>query len=422
MKSFLLGLGLTLTTLLASASDIAIAISPFQAKASGEVIFNQVYGLFRQVKLGDSLIILDGNGAVIATLDVRNEPPFENENIRASQNIKALRKLESFTDKMSPSGRTLGAIDVPSVLAEVARHYTDVTDIVLMGSALYDQHAQLDMTDGAYPSDDFILSPPATSVFGAKGVKYLQGKRVHWVLPEPFTESLYGKAVTRFYHIYIHALGGELVSFTANSDAVITRLLDGAAPLPFRYEVQPSGRLEMRSMPQAAVDNVEQTQFVSRTDIPVQSISASSPLVLGIQWTGEYIDLDVYARPIGGKALYYGQKRSVYGVHIKDQRTGDGDNKQFYERVEFRKPLDIDALRIGVNLYSTPHSDKKLTGTLSISLNDKTYQTRLEFDLSKGGNSGKDMRQTLDTGRDSFYSRFFTVDDIVSGGAEVASL
>lgn len=425
MKYFVLTLAMLFTCMNANASNIALVLSPHQTKAEGDAQFRQTYTLFQQLPLGSQLRVLNGDNAhLIATLAIPDKDVYQHEAIRAKHNAQGLRALKGFFENMRQGHRTTGAINAPEVITEIVRHSPSVTDILIFGSALYDNpsHPALDMSSGAYPSDDFILAPPSVSVFGTKDVTSLNGKRIHWVLPTSFENTLFGEAVLRFYHLYINALGGELVSFTANQDAVIQRLLQRAEALPMRHTLNPRGKLEMLTLSQASVNTHVQTQSVTHAFIPVQTISSARPLVLGIEWENvspnEVVDLDIYARPAGGEALYFGHKTSTEGVHVKDMRTGDNNNTRFYERIEFHAPLDIDALRIAVNLYDAPTLNRSVSGTLRLSMDDVIYQMPFHFELSQGGNQGADIRQALNNGNNTAFSRFFTVNDIIAASQE----
>jgi hypothetical protein len=352
--------------------------------------------------------------------------------IRAKQNQQALRRLKAFTDTMARSSRVLGAMNTPSVLTDVARNYTGVTDIVLFGSALFDNpsHPSIAFTGGAYPNDDFILAPATQSVFGTQGLSHLSGKRIHWALPAPFAEPLYANAVTRFYHIYINALGGDLVSFTSNIQGVLQRLVNDDPPLLFDYRIEQSGQLEMRTIHHHVVSQSVLSHTTSNNQendnnaLPVRSISPTHPLILGIQWEGEGIDVDIYAQPHGSHPLYFGYQASEFGIHVKDERTGGGTNTRFYERIELHKPFDKDTLRVGINLYDAPAQLRgDVSGIVSLSLDNITYETPFRFDLASGGNKGADIIDVLNSGKDTALSRFFTLQSIMDASSlEVAGL
>ncbi|MEP0175032.1 MAG: hypothetical protein ABJH28_10240 [Paraglaciecola sp.] len=400
-----------------SASDIALVISPYHSPDNGKVIFKTAYNVFKGLELGDTLIVYNGNDAsIVATLDVPNRPAFEYEKVRAKANKAELGKLKSFTSSLNQGKRTLGAMDTPRVLADIARFQPNVSDIMLMGSALYDNphHKQMDMTQSGVPSDGVVSASAASSVFGTKGRHYLRGKRIHWVLPEPLNNSLHHEAVMRFSHVYIHALGGDLVSFTTNHTAVTQLLLNKATPLDFIYTLDKSGVLEMRIIQEASVNTRTEPQNIQRVNVQTTApVATSYPVTLGIEWEGEGVDLDIYAQPQGGQVLYFGQTQSKQGVHVKDQRTGNNNSTRFYERIDL-KPVDINTLKVAINIYDAPPSESELRGILRINYQRQSYQTPFTFKLAHGGNRGADINQTLSIGSDTQFSQLFNVREIMN--------
>ncbi|MEM0909418.1 MAG: hypothetical protein AAGJ37_00495 [Pseudomonadota bacterium] len=420
MKAVLTALTFTIASFTSLASDVALVISPHYTAQNSDTVFKTAYSIFKDLPIDSSLTVVSGiDGALVARFDIPDKQAFAYEQVRLKQFASHLRTLQHFTDNVTQGERTYGALNTPAVLRDIARNYPGITDIVLMGSALYDnpEHPALAMTDGAYPSDDFILTPPTTSIFGTKGVSLLSAKRIHWALSAPFDDVLYGEAVLRFYHLYIHALGGELVSFTANNQAVIEQLVNGASALPFIYQLDPVGRLQMQRLRHAVIENAETTTHVSQ-----DAATDEAPAVrVGIEWQniGEdsNIDLDIYAGVPGQAVLYFGNTLSGVGVHIKDELSGDSNNTQFYERIEFRQGVDIDALRIAVNVYDAPARDAALTGILRVRVEGKVYQTPFSLDLARGGNKGADVDGVLNDGIDTAFTRFFTVREIMDASA-----
>lgn len=423
MKIILLTLTFLTFTVSAQAKEIVVAISPHFSKDASKNMLTEMAKLYGSLALGDKLTFINSDASAIATLSVPNNEAYRHRTPRLKLGAKELAKLNAFLQSMTQGRRTLGAIDAPFVLSQIVRNYPNATDIVLIGSALYDNPRQpgVNMASMRIPSDGFITARPTESPFGTKGrEKHLQGKRIHWLLPHASGDTLQNEALLRFWHLYLHHMGASLITFTHNSNAVMQLLLANAQPLPMNYKLDTGGKMTMQSIRKLAPELSLYSQPVSQNPLPPHVFNTRQTLSVGIEWQGQGqgVDLDVYAKPKDGKALFYGHNASEFGKHYKDVLSGhkSADNRH-YETIEFHTPIDVRTLVIAVNVYSANEGSPPINGTLRLQLAGRTYAKPFVFKVSRG-NAGADIETLLSGSPDTAHSKRLTVMDII-GAAEV---
>ncbi|TDF37165.1 hypothetical protein EYS14_13475 [Alteromonadaceae bacterium M269] len=402
-----------------AAADTAIVISPHVSVEANTAQIKTVKQVFKALPLRESLMVFSGdNASVITRVDTPEDDKYTHARARMKLRHKELAPLDTFDVSLKNTGRAIAAIDAPVTLREIARYHESVKDIVIMGSVFYDSpsYAQLSMVDGAVPSMGYITVSPSVSPFGTKDRDYLNGKRIHWLLPEPIKNSLHSEAVMQFWYSYIKALGGELVTFSHNREVMIDRLINHAKPLSLSFPDDKSGKREMRRIIPALSHQELYEQPVSEKVSLNDTLDTAQPLMLGIRWQhgkGEPIDLDMHVTD-GGDTLYYQHQRTLQGIHIKQARKLSDTVFEQYETVELFNSVP-DTLSIAINLYYVSKFDEApVTGALRIRIGNKVYKQPFVFDALDNGNLGADTKAALKTGHPTPHTQLFRIEDIVT--------
>lgn len=421
MKHILLALVILLSALSAQAKEVVAAISPYYSHDTRQTILKDMATLYSGLALGDRLTFINGDDAsIISSVSVPEDDVYKHRVTKLRHGAKALAKLNAFIKSMKQDQRTLGAMDVPLVLNQIVRNYPSANEILLIGSALYDNPQQpgVNMTSMHIPSDGFITAKPTDSPFGTLGrEKHLQGKRIHWLLPKSSSDSLHSEALLRLMHLYIQQMGGALVSFTANSDAVMQLLLENAKPMNMEYQLDRNGKLYMQAIRKLVPELSLYQQPITQTPMPQQVLNSKQTLIVGIEWQGKGVDLDIYAKAQGLEALSYRNTANALGKHYKDVLSGHShaDNKQ-YETIEFA-PINVNSLVIVVNVYRSQNA-QPILGTLRLQLAGNIYAKSFRFTAARG-NKGKDVSSVLSGIGDTAHSKRFSVKDIVNAAGVV---
>ena len=423
--TFLLGMLLPLSVV---AKDVVLGISPFQPITVAEQRFTDIVTFYTQVELGDTLIVINSaDSRAIATLSVPQNKAYASPKARVKYARDELIKIKAFTDRFSQGSRTLGGMDAPSVINRIAVNYPHVTDIFLVGSALYDEpHQNINMaTSLRIPSDAFLASSPIESPFGIAGREnVLQGKRIHWAITNVSQDSMHAEALKRFWFLHIVGQSGKLVSFAHDFQTVSQRLISGAHGLSLPYTINSNGKFEMQGIRRFVPETSTPPQVsVTQDNTEEKNTSVNSEAItVAIEWEGHGVDLDVYGKVGDAKPLYYKHSSNEYGQHFKDILSGSAQAPlKRFETIEFHKGIDPERLVLGVNVYKSPRRDTPIQGALRLTINKKTYTKAFQFDV-ESGNHGKDMAAVLASGVSSEYSQYFTVQDIVGTSANAVAL
>lgn len=405
-------------TLSVAAKDVALAISPFQTTTEAEQRFADIVTFYTQLELGDTLIVINGaDSSAIATLSVPQNTAYTSPKARLKHARPELIKIKAFTERFSQGSRTLGGMDVPSVINRIATSYPYVTDIFLVGSALYDEPSQnINMAISLrIPSDAFLASSPLDSVFGVVGREnVLQGKRIHWLITNTSHDSMHSEAVKRFWFLHINGQSGNLVSFSHNFNAVTQRLLNGAQSLSLPYTINSNGKFEMQGIRQFVPEPTVSPQASVGKKLPLEGSSRSRKqnITVAIEWEGDGVDLDIYAQTPNTKPLYYRNPSNEYGQHYKDILSGGAlAHRKRFETIEFNKAVDVRTLAVAVNVYSTPASTRIISGILRVQMAEQVYVKPFKF-MVNSGNRGSDTEAILKSGVSSPHTQYFNALDI----------
>jgi len=388
----------------AVAADTTVVLSALGDKQALERKVAFTKSIYTKLPLGERMSIV-ADGEVLTSLIVPNHKAYtDNPRGRLKANRKALKPLNDLPETASNEAVT-NNIDVPRVLNEIGIYHTNTTDIVVLASPFYfnSHHLGLDMRDGSIPSDGYILALPSESPFGTKGIEErLKGKRVHWLLPKAFENTLHAHIVQRFWHLYISRQGGALVSFTHSEDSVLQRLIDNAEALDNSFDIDESGKLEVLRVKtivsKAAITEMPASETASAITDYKQT------LTLSIEWNDANVDLDIWAKPAEGNVLYYRRNASPQGRHYKDVLRG---GTRHHETIDFHKNVDIRKLLVVVNVYHAPVLSE-VSGTIKVELSGRVYESAFHFEASRG-NRGKDVATLLAGGNDTLYSKRFPI-------------
>lgn len=402
------------------AKGMLIIVSPHQDSLAAAQQYEAVTKLYLTLGAGDSLKVINGmGGASIATLNIPNNPAYNHLKPKLKINQAGRGKLKQFFQNMRINNQLKGGIDMPRLMAQIAR-YSDVSDVLIMGNPLYDvkSNPAMSMASGLVPSDGYLLDTERNNVFRTKGFENrLQGLRFHWLLPELLPRQIHADAVQRFWHHFIFRQGAELISFSHNESMVLELLRDKAQPMPLTDKLDASGKLEMQAIRDVSTVKGFYNETVSY--IAPRITDFNQPITLGIQWQGD-VDLDIYAKAYGNKALSYQNVSSLLGKHYKDILTGQQASQGMrYETIEFHSAVNIKTLLVAINLYSAKKPYAVVRGSLRVQILGKVYETPFQMG-AYAGNKGADMPALLQGGADTRYSKRFSIMDILAQSEEVA--
>lgn len=424
--SFLLMLLLPLSVF---AKDTVLVISPFQTAVMAEQTFNHAVTFYSKLELGDTLTVINGSTAhAVATLSVPHNTAYKHPKARLKHARTGLVQIKAFTEQFSQGTRTIGAMDTPHVINHIAINYPQVSDIVLIGSALYDEPTQSGTnmaTSLRIPSDAFLASSAIDSQFGTVGREnVLQGKRIHWALTNTSHDSLHSEALKRFWYLFIHAQSGKLVTFVNDFSAVTQRLLNDAQGMSLPYTIKSDGKFEMQGIRRFVPEQTESHQVSIGNGLPAgkSKLPKQQNITVAIEWEGDGVDLDIYAQTHNTKPLYYKNTSNQYGRHFKDILSGSAQApRKRFETIEFHKGIEPKAWVLGVNVYKSPRRDIPIHGTLHVKIAEKSYIKPIQFDV-QNGNHGKDVTSVLSSGISSDYSLYFTMTDVISADSSEVSI
>jgi hypothetical protein len=425
MRTFLFCV-LTLISTVSWANTTIVIVSPYQSKEMAKHCFSEIIKLYADLPLGSGLVVINGETAeTITSLNVPDKPYFKHSKIRIKAVRKELAALKKFTESVSLGNRTDGAMDFPRVIHSVARHYPSDKDIILFGiSVLYDVPSQpgLNTTFGHVLSDGFFFATASDTPFGTIGREnLLKNKRIHWALsPNTPQDSQHLDSLTRFWHLYIHLLGGSLVSFTGDMDAVVRLYLNNAVPLNMSYKADPEAKRELVMTKTYVLD-------MSLFDTPSSQLATKSinfeerhSPILAIEWNAVGVDLDIYARADDERIVYFASSPTRSVSHYKDMITGstEGQHTKF-ETIEYHEPIDLNSLKIVVNAYRITEYSEVVTGTLHVKVDDQHYTRSFSF-APDSANEGDDAKDVLSSSISSKHSLYFSAANIISDNVEVA--
>ena len=148
---------------------------------------------------------------------------------------------------------------------------------------------------------------------------------------------------------------------------------------------------EPQSAPAPPPVTVAATQPLATPDPPQPAIPFphgfdSSKTGIGICWSGDGVDLDVYALPYpGARELYYKRDRTPEGLLYRDERTGNVG--RYFEFVEFKGAVDLSRVSIWVNLYA---GRGPVSGQVALFDHGRVKVGSFSVNAAKGNHGGGD--------------------------------
>ncbi|VAW44559.1 hypothetical protein MNBD_GAMMA03-671 [hydrothermal vent metagenome] len=393
----------------AIAKDIVIAISPYDEvgepviyKAKAIVLIQ--FAVTQQA--GDRIIFIDGyNVQPIATIAIPEDKKYISAKARINVNRKAVAALLEFYANIIQPNReghpsVNQAVKLPQLLRFAAQNYksSQPLDVIILGSALYDDQGEFSMAKGHFPSDGHLSQSRAVTPFGTKDVNGLfHGLRVHIRFKDKLLENdRLSYFIHRFWTLFIEQekQGGELVSFSS-SKSVFERVKSGASAPEHNYELIKSDKLEMNQL--QPIEVKKQSIFersLSDTPLTKASINSASNLELGITWRCIKCDLDIYSSPFpNAPVLSYLNKNSSHGKYEKDFLQAPNING--LETISYKIQTELSMVVVAINFYSGS-APEGATGVIRISVDNQTYASNFIIKATKG-NGGKGVKAILDS-------------------------
>lgn len=389
----------------AAAQDYLAILSPFGTKAQVQAQVPMLQKQLAQMQAGDTLSVLNGkDGETITTFTVPDVP--QAHKVRAIQgyNKQPIAKIRQFIASASMDHST-GALDLPQVLGQVATYHRQYQDILLLGSLSFDvPGVNPSIASGdLLPADSNLLKESSSSTFGTRNIaERLKGFRFHWWISQKSGSQQYQQEAIRFWHLWLHHQGSEVISITSDHSVVLKRLKDNAPALPMSYEMQ--------SDEQAAL---QPTLFERELTKPSDATKwqQHQKVSVAIRWVGSGIDLDIYTMlPGQSKPVYYANGNTAHAKHLKDVRSAPQGKPAFYETIVYHKVIDSCQLLAAVNFYSG-NSSNGVQGHIRIAMGDAVFEKPFALSATEG-NKGADIAAVLSSRDHSRYSVAFTLADI----------
>lgn len=297
------------------------------------------------------------------------------------------------------------SVKIPQFLTFLAQNYAPLTDtdIVILGSPIYmDLQTPLwDMRGGKFAGDGHFSAQADKSVFSTVGKEtFLQGARIHILYPNKDWEisDIYRHYITRMWTLYIEAQGGELSSFTDDVSTFWMRVRNSAGALPHTFKREYTDKLETFEMaPEQRKRTSIHERELSTTPPSKSAMNIADEVEIGISWTCDVCDLDIYVRPNHvADVLYFGNTKTAEGLYHKDFVNSPQAVKG-YETVTFKHAVDLRDTFIAINWYGG-HSHSGVSGEIRLAIGDKTYG--LPFHIKgENGNAASERDSVLNTGK-----------------------
>jgi hypothetical protein len=376
--------------------QLIVAVSPHvnedQRQSQGEAV---IRFLAEAVKRGESAVILNAYDLTqIGVFSVPDNRAYENPRAKVTANRAAIAGLLTLQAQDAYAGTVDYPIDLPGLLRYVAEAYRGGGELVIIGSPLYDmpREAHLSMAEGGVPGDGLIQATRGVSAFGAAGAgEALSGYRVHFAAIDPdwALHDRHAFAVERFLTLLIEANGGQLVSFAGDLATVFDQVSRGEEPRPHGFVLEETDKREIlyfrpNTAPRALARDM------SGGDAAYTGGEVVNGLEIGLYWTCEACDLDLYVVEPGGEVISYINREPGDGLAFyKNLRSGPDDDRSL-EVVILDGPIDLNQVSVGVNLYSG-HSPEGATGELRFTVDGHTYVRAFRI-AAETGNYGEGMR------------------------------
>lgn len=375
----------------AEARDTVVALSPLQDTAAARGQVELVIGqLANALQPGERAAIFDVETArLIAELVVPEGAAYANPRARLQANAPALRALKAwFGAAQNIPGRTAQG-DLPKLLREVAKHYPageEGADLIVLLNSIWDRAdaPSLSMRGGRVLNDGFVAAGLDVSPVGTTGVAgTLKGYDVRMGLigPDGMVSGAHAYAVERFWTLEVEALGGSMAFY---GDDLNTLFRGAGEDAPNRAHPQP---LE-------ATDKLEVLSFQPDLAATAETPRRLRNAVLGISWSAQRSDLDLYVRAApGAQPIFFGNPSTPEGALHKDLRDAPRGG---FETVTLIGELDPAAIFVAVNHFGGAVPAGGLHGQLVVAWGEETR--RIPFALTANGDRGAGREATLRDG------------------------
>ncbi|MGH1404134.1 MAG: hypothetical protein ACRBDL_07810 [Alphaproteobacteria bacterium] len=368
----------------AEAKNLVIGMSPVLSAEDGRRQMIQVLRyLSENLEVGEHANIFDaenrrfvGSFSKPANKNYASPKALLQYNRRVAANLKSMYRA----DHPDLASGIKASVKIPQFLTFLAQNYAPLTDtdIVILGSPIYMdlQTPSWDMRGGKFAGDGHFSAQADKSVFSTVGKEtFLQGARIHILYPSKEWEisDSYRHYITRMWTLYIEAQGGELSSFTDDVSTFRMRVRNSAGALPHTFKREYTDKLETFEM---APEQRKRTSIHERelsTTLPSKSaMNIADEVEIGISWTCDVCDLDIYVRPNHvADVLYFGNTKTAEGLYHKDFVNSPQAVKG-YETVTFKHAVDLRDTFIAINWYGG-HSHSGVSGEIRLAIGDKTY-------------------------------------------------
>ena len=352
-------------------------------------IFEHV--LYTQLKANDTLIVTDSELGSISQITLDEKLGEAPSKIKKRLIRKLFRKEhQAIKDFLNiPPSQKPSAIALHRILNSLRQHQAGKNHhLILIGSPVWkDQNPRYSMNNG-YLSDGHIMDDSG-SVFATKRWKdSLSGVSVHWFY-SPLTTawSIYEPdqhrvALHRFYTLYLQAQGAALNTFT-HDIKLINRIGVSATITNSSFVLNPDdSKVQVHQYQPFPKDLFETTANASSSALAHQGL-----LTIGIKWSCQHCDLDLYVQNQNHKELFYGQPQTQEGRHTKDFLDSP---KNGYETVAFNRPVSIRDIKVFINHYSGV-STQPINGEVRIQYDGTVYAFPFKLH-SSNGDRGKSHR------------------------------
>lgn len=420
IKTMLAATVLSLFAISAQARDMIVGLSPHNTpEAQMQIVRELVATLSEHVERGEEAHIVDAaTQALIASFVVPDRSAFEQPKAKLKVNRIAIKALARFAQESQADPDRIGQIDLPAFLRHIGETWPADTqgDILVLGSPIFDdpRAPAFSMLDIRVPGDGNIGVSRDVSPYGALGQDgRLSGYTVYfgtlgngWAV-----DDRYAYFVERFWSLNIAARGGRLAALTADLPTILAQVKSGRTVADM-HSLVPTDKLEMieirpttttpgTAQDASAATNPAATPIFERpvqvVPLPANQAGAAHEVELGISWSCETCDLDIYVRPGSDRdVIYFGNKRTENGELFKDYLKSPSLTNG-YETVSFTAPLDLSDVMIAVNFYGGQAVDG-VQGEVRLSIGTQTWAKPFRV-KSPIGTAGLGRRNTLAAGR-----------------------
>ena len=393
----------------ADAKNLIIGLSPVLSAQDGQKQMIQVLRyLAENLEAGEHANIFDAeNRRFVGTFTKPATKNYASPKALLQYNLRIASALKSMyrADHPALGNNIKSSVKIPQFLTFLAQNYAPLTDtdIVILGSPIYAdlQTPSWDMRGGKFAGDGHFSAQPNKSVFSTVGKEnYLQGARIHILHPNKDWEinDSYRHYITRMWTLYVEAQGGELSSFTDDASTFWMRVHISAGALPHSFKREHTDKLETFEISPEKRKKASIHERELTTTAPSKSaMNIANEVEIGISWTCDVCDLDIYVRPNHvADVLYFGNTKTAEGLYHKDFVNSPKAVKG-YETVTFKHAVDLRDTFIAINWYGGK-SQNGVSGEIRLAIGDKTYGFPFRI-KGKTGNAAAQRESILQLGK-----------------------